>query len=351
MKKHIRMQLILFIYLCAFTACCVAWLPAYTPIQKTWTAGTRGWQAYGPSQEVQLKNGVVSVQTFIQNNKDSGAWKAVPMSVFANGKIYVSGRVRTKNVLRGPKESNTAKLILVPYHKQKAIHSAKQTVIKLTGSRDWQPVHGAFTIPPEADAVRLLVELSKCTGIIEVKHLQLVSVKTNAAYTWAKALFLGGWAVFFILSLWMLYQVSHGWIRLLSMATVFCILIAVSISGPIKAQIYQWGMTHLSILRGLGLYAGDTITMDKYGHFLMFALLGFFWGCSRRVSIIYQLAYILMLAIGSECIQIFILGRSPMVMDTAFDIMGGMAGLVFAWIFRGLFLPRRRPEFPLENRV
>lgn len=86
-----------------------------------------------------------------------------------------------------------------------------------------------------------------------------------------------------------------------------------------------------SILQSLNLSSMD---LSKIGHFIFFLGLGFILAMILRDRKIFDFfAVIVMLACGTELIQIYIDGRTPLFSDVLIDISGGLLGIALAKLF------------------
>lgn len=77
-----------------------------------------------------------------------------------------------------------------------------------------------------------------------------------------------------------------------------------------------------------------TYLVRKSAHFLEFAALGLLWGgCGRAYGRRWLWACGLPVGAIDECLQMFVPGRSAMLMDVGIDVVGFLCGWALLWIF------------------
>ena len=77
--------------------------------------------------------------------------------------------------------------------------------------------------------------------------------------------------------------------------------------------------------------------ISKLGHFIVFLCFGLIAGLLwRKCGIYFAFVAIVVLALATEALQTLVYGRSPNVVDSILDVLGGLTGLVLGIVVAGL---------------
>ncbi len=328
--KTTQFHIVFFLCLVGLTLATVAWITPYLPVTPPRAVGQEGWRQYGPAKgSVQLTGDTISIQSH-SPERATGAWKTIDLVPGAE-RWQIKAQARCENVVPGPRPWYVAKLMLVQYNGKKPMYHLRNAAVTLKGTREWQDVSAVFSIHSKTDGLRVAVELLKCTGAMEVRNLTVYPVRSNPVFGWIQKAMLVGWGLFFLHFLWMMSSLTQHWGRVLSLIFLFAIAAGVSMPSHFKSVISMWMAEQLRFFGLLEGQMGAGRLMGKWGHFILFTLLGCFWGATARVPRLYQFLFLVMLAVGTESVQVFIQGRNPLIKDVFIDLSGGCLGLALAW--------------------
>jgi hypothetical protein len=152
--------------------------------------------------------------------------------------VRLCALLRTKEVIKGEKTWNKARLLLVQYSNGKSLQNVPHKVASLDGTQDWQEVNQTFTIEPNCTEFKVILLLSRCSGTLFVKNLRLHQVEDTLSYTWTRRLLGIAWPFFVLLLLFPYLKTGRPLIsKLPVLITVTVILIGTAMPGTIKNDI------------------------------------------------------------------------------------------------------------------
>ena len=187
----------------------------------------------------------------------------------------------------------------------------------IDGFKDWIDYNEAFIVQPETKDIRVVAQLSVCSGTFELKNIHLYPVVQTWAYEWIQKSILLLWGLFgvFLVGSCFFNGNTTTVLRFFLTALVIIIVIGTTMPGKIKTQVTQEisGQIEENSTVMAQVLPAD---FSKVGHFVFFALFGMIltW-ILQQTSFFIVLAHILMLAGGTEMAQIFIDGRPPLFTD------------------------------------
>ncbi len=310
-----------------------------------------GWKFYkGEADEIVVNGGEVS---FYSSDLQTGtAIYQVIANQFVGKRLQLKALVRTEDVVAGKKSWNKARLLLVQYINGKARWSIPHSVIALAGTNEWQKVGEVFRVAPECSEIRVVMQMSRCSGSFFLKDLSLYQVEETSLYRWAKWLMRTAWLCFAV-SLVVPYLRRRKFLaqKLPILITVAAILIGTTMPADVKQDITKRISSELETEISEKVSAEVVVTeekvvlpvwlksvfagieISKVAHFLFFAMLAF---ALRRTHptrpVRFLVLDLLMLACATELSQFFIENRSPLAADVLIDMAGGGVGLLFAQV-------------------
>lgn len=176
-------------------------------------------------------------------------------------------------------------------------------------------------------------------------------------YAIAANLLLGAWSIYFLFLLGVcLAGIRKGqfFLKVLAVLIFFTIFAGTTMPNETKNSLKQEVTRQVKTI-GENAGAGDliqsiSVDITKAAHFGLFAVFGLVLVILAAGAKIYSIfGILLILAGGSELVQFFIDGRTPLAGDFAIDAAGGAAGVVLAiavFAFRGAGGKGRLPRFP-----
>jgi len=291
------------------------------------------WLISKPKKGVALVDG----DGLYLSSSDAGKGTSIRQTVKSRGgffQVRLSADIRSRDVVPGEKSWNKARLLLVQYDGKSARYNVPHMVAGLEGTHDWEHYRGEFHIQPWATEFKVVAQLSRCTGSMEMKNIRLFPVVLSPVYIWAKRIIIGSWGMFFTFLLGSCMVKGRYGVQGIMVISFAAILFGTMIPEELKTAVYGWVMDQIQVLQMLSGDEGEWI-IGKAGHFCFFAVFGLGMLMSGK-SLASVGANILMLAVGTELVQFFIEGRTPLVTDFFIDFSGGMAGLVLGCILAGI---------------
>ena len=268
--------------------------------------------------------------------------------------LRLSGEVRTENVVPGKKGWQRARLILSSHDKDGKWLPSPHHVVLLTGTKDWKICSGVFKIIPEAGQLQVTAQLPRATGTMWVRNLSLREVVEKSSAHYFSIFFLLLWAI--LLAYILIPHVRHSKtfvLQLLVIASAAAVLLGTltpeerlnrletdsvqavkkliepAVSTAPKTQEEQ------KIKEVTDRAFADFLHLaSKVGHFIFFTLLVLsFWSAQKEKNLQIFVPDLLMLAAGTEMMQYFVRGRTPLVLDFFIDTGGIVLGMliIFAW--------------------
>ena len=243
--------------------------------------------------------------------------------------LLVSADVKVTDVVAGEKSWNLARIFLEQNDGEKGRWDRPHTVAALIGTADWKHYRTAFTISPETKSIRLFAQLSKSTGLLQIKNVQSYPVHVNQAYMWARASILFAWGAFFLLLTGSCLFIRGKTVlfRALLLITFIAIIAGISLPGDLKNQVSDEVKIQIDA-ESESFKTAIPWDLSKVWHFCFFFLFGLVLCLMMTEKPVFQVAAIMLMLAGStEFVQLYIDGRSPLVTDFFIDATGGLLGI------------------------
>jgi|GEM_PF-2421300 len=311
------------------------------------------WQLYENWKPVDTLPGLSLMPNGIKITRESKGISTaelrvpLPETIPAGAKLLASAELSTE-AISGGVEVWHGLLYTIWFYDDAGnrIKKTARTVQALKG--DAIPLHYAreIALPPHAVEAGIGLRVFESTGTATMVAPKIQVVAPWAGYSKVILAVLVTWAVFGLLVLVAL--ASHG--RLLyavfPMAMVAIIAVGVSLPNDLLMRLVNPLERALSgvmpDLRALGLYS-----FNKVGHAATFALLALF-ACIVRKRIgatwIGILCFLILLAVLSEGMQLFFVGRSTRISDMGIDLSGAAFGVLVFFVLWLISSPFRRPK-------
>ncbi|MBA3011187.1 MAG: VanZ family protein, partial [Desulfobacula sp.] len=290
------------------------------------------WQIQKPEKRVARVDG----DGLFLSSSDASKSVNIGQAVQSQGHSFVvqlSTDIRSLDVVPGVKPWDRARLVLLQYEGKTARYDVSHVAATLEGTHEWEHYRKAFEIQPWASEFRVTVQLGRCTGSLEIKNIRLYPVVVSKVYTLAQRSVLGAWGIFFVFLLGSFLVKGRYGVQGVLIVCFAGILFGAMIPGDLKTEIYGRVIVQIQLLHGMAGPEGEMI-IGKIGHFCLFGILGLVLGVLMPgKSPAYIGANILMLAGGTELVQFFIDGRTPLFVDFLIDLSGGVAGLALVQVF------------------
>ncbi|MBA3754756.1 MAG: VanZ family protein [Nitrosomonas sp.] len=322
----LKTNIFLFIFLAAATIASHLWIDRYQQIGPDLLTGN--WEIMAS------KNSWVDIteNELTLSSRDSrtgaGAYQNLPMIAQGTGLIF-SAEMKCDNVVLGKKLWNRARLILVQNNGKKDRWNLSHVVASLTGTHDWQSYRNFFYITPKTRSIWIAAELNQATGSLQVRNLQLYPVSETQTYSRIRTIILFSWGAFFLLltGSCLFAEKRSMLFRVLLASAFISIIVGTSLPGYMKDSVSHQIETQIDT----DSPAFKTIIpwdLSKVWHVCFFFLLGLILCLMlKKQPATHVMAIILMMAGGTEIVQLYIDGRTPLVTDFFIDAAGGIAGM------------------------
>ncbi|GKS69871.1 carbohydrate binding domain-containing protein [Nitrosomonas sp. PY1] len=248
--------------------------------------------------------------------------------------VMFSAEIKSHDVIKGERPWNTARVAITQKVNETHDQYLPLVVQSLIGTNEWKTYQEHFYIPPDAKTVRFSVELHHATGLLEIRNWRLYPVIQLTPYSWSRDIILYAWGVFFMILIGSCFytQQKNFLLRFLLVSFFAVIIIGISLPGDIKTFIFE--NIDIQIDSANPLFSPISVLpwdLSKVGHFVFFLGFGLVLRLTAKNTGTWKvLTIIIMMACGTELVQIYIDGRTPLVSDAFIDTTGGTLGIFFA---------------------
>lgn len=322
-----KTQYLLFIFLAVTAIASHTWIAQYEPDGSELL--TDHWK-YKTSENSQI-NLTSTGFNLISNDATTitSIYQDIP-TVAPGTILLLSADVKSNDVLAGEKPWNQARLLLLQIDKKKERWDLPSIVVSLTGTHDWENYPGIFTVSHETQSIRAIAQLSQATGSLQVNNIQLYPVRETQLFATIRNIMLSAWSAFFLLLIGscLIGKKQSIFLRLLLVCAFISILAGTTLPGKLKNQVSDEVKTHIHTQSE---QTKNTMTWDlsKIWHFCLFFLFGLILCLMMTQERLSRMIFaILSLAAGTELAQLYIEGRTPLIIDFFIDAAGGIFGLI-----------------------
>ena len=135
-------------------------------------AGLEAWEVNAAEVEmvsvgqgqVQLHSTAAGGSTQLSQNIK----KALP-----GGRVVLKAWLKTENISTGPKKWNKGRVLLLQYQLGKPQYKATHELTSLDGTSGWTKYRATFPILPGTTEVRVILQMSRCTGKLYCRDMSL----------------------------------------------------------------------------------------------------------------------------------------------------------------------------------
>ncbi|BCL60062.1 hypothetical protein DGMP_07550 [Desulfomarina profundi] len=314
-------------------------------LNNDFVAGAVGWELIKTDDgELLVDHGEVGL---VEKSPDHSIqfFRAIDMDG-PGGQVVLQVTARSKNIMAGPKGWNKGRVILVQYFDGKPQYYLSHLLIALEGTTDWKTYRKVFRLNRATTEIKVILQLSHCTGELYCKDLSLYRVVVNPVYRVVKWLVPGGWLLFIFVLFLPVFKsfvagsrLAGGVVLLVVAAILFGTMMPGSLKNDLKHDLVREVRAVATAVSAPG--PGELkklVDITKVAHFFLFMVLAFL--LLRRLPqgrgwyfVILDLA---MLAVGTELAQLFIDGRSALAGDVGIDMAGVFFALVMYQLYPGL---------------
>lgn len=250
--------------------------------------------------------------------------------------VIFSAEIKSHNVIKGTHPWNTARVAITQKIDGIRDQYLPLAIQSLIGTNEWKTYQEHFYIPPDAKTVRFSVEMHHATGSFEIRNWRLYPAIQLTPYSWSRDIILYTWGGFFMVLIGSCFYTQRKKLLLHFLLISFfaAIIIGVSLPGDIKTFIFE--NIDIQIDNANPLFSPISVLpwdLSKVGHFVFFLGFGLVLRLTASDTSTWKvLTIIVMMACGTELIQIYIDRRTPLLSDVLIDTMGGTLGVFFASI-------------------
>ena len=275
--------------------------------------------------------------------------------------VVLTAQAGSSSITVGKKSWNSGRVVLVSYPEglNKADYHRSHELFSLIGSMDWREYSELFHVYPGIDRMKLQVQLSKTSGILDVKDLQLYAAEYKDSWLFLKPVMIVAALVFLAWVFLPYAQNRSGRAGLLALGAIVLIVVFTAMPNALKSTLYGLLKEWLAIVSSLfanystnavgvtgegeavvvesQVLTGKTTYFFALMHYLFFTVATVFLLFSYPEKSVRQKIYDLFtLAVLTECIQIFVRDRGPSVTDVMIDMTGVLTGLALycLWYYR-----------------
>ena len=184
-------------------------------------------------------------------------------------------------------------VILVQYQYGKPQYNAPHGLASLEGSNDWAEYHETFAILPGTSELRVVLQLSRCTGELYCRDMSLFLLEPNPLFDFVQWPIMGGWVLFaMVLFAPVLSVACRGWwMPALTVLVVIGIIVGTTLPGRLKNELRQEiiqeaktyshtltgtdGISSVKDMPGKSGVGTSAFDISKLAHFGLFGLLTF----------------------------------------------------------------------------
>jgi len=322
--------------------------------------GLEGWVIVGVEDAIEASSGVA-----ILKSRDSTQPIAIQQRVTVEPgmvKLQLNVEIFTNNISQGIKSWHLARVYLIGFTaKGEILWNSQRAVAQLSGDTPWRGYSDVIRLTKNMSEVGVGAQIAFATGDVLVRNLRLHPVKELAVFQAVKYALIIAWVI-------MLIWVSNCIIRSIqsfvfggaAIVIAIIIMLGALIPGSIKGELKEEfsgllpidgseKIKEVVLSSKNGLYADFSQLMHFAEFFVLAILIRLTWAYVGRTPL---LIGIMFLALISETIQFFAVGRQPAVEDWLLDIGGGGLGMVVIEAVRylsGRFYDSNDGLFPEEH--
>lgn len=313
-----------------------------------WSNGLAHWQHTGNVSVLPLQKEVIAkLETAVP--VESAYMSQIIRPSIQTRLVKLDCEIKTENIVNGDMSWKTARVVLVSFNAAgEAMYSLPHVLVRQEGSRDWMRYEKVFAIPGEVSKIMVAAQLIKSTGSLWIKSISLHPVTLKIAFRDYRLALLLIWVA---VLLWVSVPFIRSGFSNLKQGFVLFLAVGVLV-GVLMPERMKESM-------GAAIIASDTVASTTYiptqfnntqsfnlnphlpeldihkvGHFVLFTLLSIavFGGRPYKRSIACLLAYLVLFALISEVLQLFMEGRTAQLGDVFIDSGGILNGYILSWV-------------------
>jgi hypothetical protein len=262
--------------------------------------------------------------------------------------VRFAADLKTHRVQKGDASWQTARLILAPYDSEgKMLPHSPHTLAGETGNREWKHHERVFRVNEDAAELRLSAQLMRATGSMWARNISLKPVTEREVSSLLRVAILSLWLLAITWVAIPLMRFASGTRSgLIAMVVVLCIAAGALLPASIKKHVDRslpYALFPVEQASMSGTVSGSVrvppaISVYKLGHVALFATLSAvtFLGSFRSIPARRRVGYLLLFAMITEVLQLFVEGRDARIGDAFLDVTGISIGAATAVLLKAL---------------
>lgn len=309
-----------------------------------------GWKQSSPSISLTPENQGMALLTAHSQTEAPSLSQTLPVPGQSN-LLRLSCDIKTKNIIAGNKYWKSARVVMLQRNSRgEPMYSLPHILASQQTDSDWQHFEKAFIINPTTAEVLIAAELVQSSGSMWIKSLSLRPIAVKASFKEYRLAILLVWLAALI---WIGRPIILSWLShtrgRIALVLATGILIGVLLpenlkellSGPLPAHpgavftlIIPNQFNNTDFFRFTPLL--PSIDIYKIGHFSMFMLLAvtLFGAKTYRDQRTQLIGYLILFALSTEVLQLFMAGRTAQLGDVIVDSLGIMLGVFITTLRR-----------------
>jgi len=242
--------------------------------------------------------------------------------------LELSASVQGEDVVPGAEVWDRARIYLAQLSPDgQPVWKENHLLFDLDGTTDVRNYRQTFEMPAEITRARLGIELKNATGRLIVSNLEIKPVARTKLFIATVSGLLAAWTILVLyVGIKTFRGIESRAIKLALGGASILTIIALMLPGG----IHDISTNQIADQLGIGF-----LDLDIVGHAVMFALLAFLVRMGRPADPLWlHIGAWILIAIASEVLQLFTVGRDPSIEDLLVDGVGFTIGLALAEIYR-----------------
>lgn len=358
MSKTDYWKFILALILGTLTLIAYQYIDKYTISDETllvnglFDAGLSGWSLDKSDRElVSVSDGEIHIHS-ADAAQSPRLWQNVDLSR-VDQLVHLSAWVKAEQIVAGEKPWDMGRIIFLQLRDEKPDYSIPHVLIALDGTGGWQYYDSVFPIHSESEGALVMIQMNNSSGILSCKNMTLAKASLNPYFEIARSVVLACWICLFATIFYPLFVKNREGVtgRVIILFLLGAIVAGTMLPGGIKnsmkSQIEHEGTAMVrKVIDGStsGIepepldHKTDhewTIDITKLAHFFLFSTLTLtlLWS-STSENIWYVILAVIILACGTELVQLFVEGRGALTTDVVLDWTGCTVGALIWLLFR-----------------
>ncbi len=299
-------------------------------------------------------NKKVKTLNLIQVNNEKTTIKSTTFAVYLNQDIplpqadfiQLSVNSSVSHVVQGDKAWQKAKIFLVGQVDGKNYWKSYLGLFSLVGTSDRHYYERTLSIPKEIDSLKVHIQLPKTNGILSFNSLNLYVVEKTLLYQIVNYALISLWIIIlFGIILPVLRNKKWAHLAFIASIILFFVLVPATLRNELTFIFSDTLKTifnisakdsffHYSFFKGYSY----TLILSMIGHFLLFFFFSLIIIVFDKQIKIKSILAVILFAAASEIMQVFSVGRNPMLLDFYIDVGGILVACLFAISFKVLLV-------------